>query len=161
MTKMSIQFSLYMPIKRMCVWIQSEITMGRSLVIELWVLGRLLHPHTLYRRVREKLDRHFGLRPIINSFAHVVSHVQIRCIGMYGKNLTSIFAFDYRYQSSPPYKSRLETKFIVHPPRSRIAYSISCMEIRRHFGFPIDISHVLHTKGVQKPSLSYKLHTHV
>ena len=66
----------------------------------------------------------------------------------YTGKMTSIFAFDYRYQSSPPYKSRLETKFIVHPPRSRIAHTISCIEIRRHFEFPIDIDQVPHTKVV-------------
>ena len=36
---------------------------------EIVILGGLPHAHTLYRHVREKLDRHFGLYPTANNFS--------------------------------------------------------------------------------------------
>ena len=52
------------------------------------------------------------------------------------------FWIPYRYRSSSPYKSRIETEFVVKPPRSRFGGTNFCMETRRHFGFPIDRNQV-------------------
>ena len=40
----------------------------------------------------------------------------------------------YRYQSSFPYKSRLENKYVVQHPHSRIGYTNFCVGTHRYFG---------------------------